>query len=166
MSTRFEKLRTLEYNRFVPADNHDARAFANLAEAVGHPIPSDYLDFLAEFPDTGVFDAEGGVVVEGIERLSGNHDGWHSIHMLYAGCSDEYYDLLAIAKRPQYDGDTPRYLLRIGENSFGNGYCLDLRPETLGKVFFWDHEHSADESGLYLVAHDFMSFVNGLEIDR
>jgi hypothetical protein len=42
---------------------------------------------------------------------------------------------------------------------------LDLRPETFGRVYFWDHEHNADETGLYLVADDFVSFVDQLKVD-
>jgi hypothetical protein len=165
MASKFENLRTLQYQPFVKTDNFDATAFTELVQVVGYPIPEHYFDFLKEFPSTGVFEVDGGVVIKGIELLSGNHDGWYSISMLYAKCSDEYYDLVNIARRPDYDGDTARYALRIGEDLLGNGYCLDLRPDTFGKVYFWDHEHSADETGLHLVAHDFVSFVNGLKMD-
>jgi SMI1-KNR4 cell-wall len=157
----FKKLHDLTYQPYIASDSHDTAVFASLSKVAGYPIPKLYVDFLSEFPNTGVFEVEGGVVIKGIEKLSGNHDGWHSITMLYAACSDKQYD----TGRPLYDGDTPRYALLIGEDVFGNAFCLDLRPDTFGKVYFWDHEHSADETGLYLVAHDFVSFVNGLEID-
>jgi SMI1 / KNR4 family (SUKH-1) len=165
MNSPFKKLHDLAYHSYVDTDNYDPVVFASLSKLAGCPIPQEYMDFLCEFPDTGVFDVEGGVVIKGIEKLSGNHDGWHSIAMLYAGCSDKQYDLMEITGRPLYDGDTPRYALLIGDDVFGNAFCLDLHPDTFGKVYFWDHEHSADEAGLYLVAHDFVSFVNGLQID-
>lgn len=165
MPSPFEKLRELGYQPFVSDDKYDSRALLNLSTVVGYSIPNIYLDFLDEFPNTGVFDAEGGVIVEGIERLSGNHDGWYSIAMLFAGCTDKRYDLIEIASRPVYDGDAPRCLLLIGDDLFGNAYCLDLRPESFGKVYFWDHEHVREETGLYLVAHDFESFVKQLQVD-
>lgn len=166
MTTLFSKLHDLAYLPYVATDSHNPAALANLSTVAGYPIPQAYMDFLREFPDTGMFDAEGGVIVEGKERLSGNHNGWHSIAMLYAACSDKRYDLIEIASRPAYDGDAPRYVLLIGDDVFGNAFCLDLRPDTFGKVYFWDHDNSNNEKqGLYLVADDFVSFVNGLQID-
>lgn len=165
MTTISQKLAALMYQPYIATDRHASAVFASLSQVAGYPIPQQYMDFLHEFPNTGMFDAEGGVVVEGKERLSGKHDGWYSIAMLYAGCTDKRYDLIKFAGRPVYDGDTPRYVLLIGGDLFGNTFCLDLRPESFGKVYFWDHEHNADETGLHLVADDFESFVNGLQID-
>lgn len=160
MARRFENLHVVAYRPYVATDHHDPAVFVSLATVNGYPLPQEYMDFLSEFPDTGMFDAEGGVVVEGKERLSGNHNGWYSIAMLYAACSDKRYDLGAIASRPVYDGDVPRYVLLVGDDVLGNMFCLDLRPETFGRVYFWDHAHSADETGLHLVADDFVSFVD------
>jgi hypothetical protein len=58
-------------------------------------------------------------------------------------------------------------MLGVGEpdDVLGNGYGLDLRPAAFGKVYFWDHEHDADETGLHLAADDFVSFVEALRID-
>jgi hypothetical protein len=166
MASQFENLRTLEYRPFVETDNFDASSFAELAGVVGYPIPEDYLSFLREFPRSGMFMIEGGdAVIHGIEKLPGSHDGFYAVGMLYARCSNENYDLLAVARRPIYDGDVPRYTLLIGDDPFGNAFCLDLRPESFGKVYFWDHEHGSDVSGLYLLAHDFVSFVNGLQVN-
>jgi hypothetical protein len=166
MASKFENLRALQYQPFVKTDNFDATAFIELTQIVGYPIPEDYLCFLREFPNSGMFMIEDGdAVIYGIEKLSGNHNGGYAVGMLYARCSNESYDLLAYARRPEYDGDVPRYALLIGDDAFGNAFCLDLRPDTFGKVYFWDHEHSADETGLHLVAHDFVSFVNGLRVD-
>jgi hypothetical protein len=165
MTTLSQKLATLLYQPYIATDRHDPAVFANLSKVAGYPIPQEYMDFLREFPNTGMFEVEGNVVVKGVERLSGNHDGWYAISMLFAGCTDKRYDLIEIAGRPAYDGDTPRHVLLIGDNEFGNTFCLDLRPESFGKVYYWDHEHGADETGLHLVAEDFVSFVNGLQVD-
>lgn len=52
-----------------------------------------------------------------------------------------------------------------GDDSFCRGYCLNLRKETFGKVYFRAHAHDADETGLHLVADDFVAFVEVLNID-
>jgi hypothetical protein len=165
MASQFENLRTLQYHPFVETDSFDASAFAELAQVAGYPIPEDYLSFLKEFPNTGMFNIEGTVGIYGLEKLPGNHDGGYALDMLYAGCSDKRYDLIEVAKNANHEEGTPSHDLPVGDNSFGNVFCLDLRPETFGKVYFWDHEHGPDVSGLYLVAHDFVSFVNGLQAD-
>lgn len=165
MPISFENLHSLAYRPYMDTDSHDPVVFAALPKVAGYPIPQDYLAFLHEFPNTGIFAAEGNVSVVGKEKLSGRHDGSYSIDMLYAACTDKRYDLIEITSRPVYDGDTPRYVLQIGDNVGGNVFCLDLRPESFGKVYFWDHEHSEGETGLHLVADDFTSFVNGLRVD-
>ena len=165
MASPFEKLHELSYLSFIPYDNHEPWLFASLSSVAGYPIPQEYMDFLHEFPNTGVFAVEGDVSIMGKEKLSAKHDGFYAIDMLFAACSDRRYDLIEIASRPAYDGDTPRYVLRIGQDLGGNAFCLDLRPETFGSVYFWDHEHGADESGLHLLANDFVSFVHGLRMD-
>ena len=165
MASLLEKLHDLTYRPYVATDSHDPAVFANLSTVAGYPIPQEYMDFLREFPNTGVFAVEGDVFIQGKEKLSGRHNGCYAIDMLFAACTDKQYDLIEITGRPDYDGDTPRYALQIGQDLGGNAFCLDLRPDSFGKVYFWDHERSADETGLYLVAHDFVSFVNGLQID-
>ncbi|MFC0677968.1 SMI1/KNR4 family protein [Lysobacter korlensis] len=163
MMTLSQKLAALMYRPYIDTDRHDPAVFANLPQIVGYPIPEEYMDFLRDFPSTGMFDVEGDVIVKGVEQLPGNHDGRYAVSMLFAACSDERYDLMEIARRPLYGGDTPRYVLQIGDNEFGNAFCLDLRRESFGKVYYWDHESGADETGLYLVADDFTSFVRGLD---
>lgn len=164
MATPFENLRALNYYSYISTDNHDPSIFASLPGIVGHALPSSYLKFLTEFPNTGMFELDNGAYVKGIEKLSGNHDSLYGLGMLFAGCSDKRYDLLQrAAKRPYYEGAFPGYMLEIGDNSGGDAFCLDLRPEKLGTVYYWDHENSSNEKkGLYLITHDFESFVNGL----
>lgn len=165
MTTVSQKLAALMYQPYIATDRHDPAVFANLSQVAGYPIPQAYMDFLHEFPNTGVFAVEGDACILGKEKLSGRHDGVYAIDMLFAACTNKRYDLIKIAGRPVYDGDTPRYVLHIGQDLGGNVFCLDLRPESFGKVYFWDHEHSSHETGLHLVADDFESFVNGLRVD-
>lgn len=164
MASSFKHLQSLMYRPYVVSDNHDPVILVDLSTVVGYPVPEEYVEFLREFPNTGVFAVEGDVFIQGKEKLSGRHNGCYAIDMLYGACSDKQYDLIEIASRPDYDGDTPRYVLQIGQDLGGNAFCLDLRPDAFGRVYFWDHEHNADETGLYLVANDFVSFLSGLQI--
>jgi len=64
MTALSEKLDELMYRSYIATDHHDPKVFENLSKVAGYPIPQEYTDFLREFPNTGMFDAEGGVVVE------------------------------------------------------------------------------------------------------
>jgi len=163
MRAPFENLEKLEYSPFIPEDEQDSRLRQELPALVGHQIPPGFLDFIRMFPNTGMFDA-GTVVVEGIERFTGNDDGTYLVNMLFASCADERYDLLEIARRPPYECSPPRYLLQIGDDGGGNSFCLDLRPETFGRVLYWDQEVCSEKSGMHLVSRDFASFVEALRL--
>jgi hypothetical protein len=160
----FEKLDELIYRPLAETDHHGPAALAGLKQVTRHRIPNEYAEFLTRYPDTGIFEAEGVVFIASDDRLSGRHDGRYAVETLYAACSDKRYDLLAIRQESLGFDSIPDDCLRIGGDSFGNAFCLDLREEAFGKVFFWDHEHASTESGLHIVAPDFAWFVNRLEL--
>lgn len=160
----FEKLDKLIYRPLVETDHHEQTALAKVEQVLGYRVPVEFAEFLKRYPDTGIFEVEGVVFIASSDRLSGHHDGRYAVEMLYAACSDSRYDLLSIRQSGLGFDLIPACYLRIGEDSFGNAFCLDLREESFGKVYFWDHEHAADKSGLHLVAADFASFVDRLEV--
>lgn len=164
MSNFSDSLQRLRYCPYIRSDN-PSNYFDNLDAALNSRVPQDYLDFLREFPWTGVFEIDGNVFVASDDKLSGRHDGHYSIDMLFAACSDKRYDLVEIAKRPVYDGDVPPYILLIGENVGGNAFGLDLRAEGFGQIYYWDHAHETDDDGLHLVAKDFSSFISSLRVE-
>lgn len=80
-----------------------------------------------------------------------------------------------------YYSRMPKSLIPIGECSGGNLICLEVKTETFGKVYFWDHENefegkkmagiiSLEESideyweNLYLVSNSLFDFLNSLKI--
>jgi len=160
----FENLDKLVYRPLVETDRHEPATLAGLSQVAGYRIPAEFVEFLSRYPDTGIFEVEGVVFIASSDRLSGNHDGRYAVETLYAACSDKRYDLLSIRQEGAGLDLIPNYCLRVGEDSFGNAFCLDLREESFGKVYFWDHEHAPDESGLHLVAPSFASFVDRLEV--
>lgn len=159
MKTISEKLKEIGYKSFIAADHYPSETLKNLSELIGRRVPDDYLRFLVEFPNTGTIGDE--IVCEGITASPWAPNGFYSIALLYASCSNSLYDLVINHRNPADAWDFGGNFLVIGDDVGGNLFCLDLKEESFGKIYFWDHEHLAAESGLYLVANDFTSFVNG-----
>jgi hypothetical protein len=69
--------------------------------------------------------------------------------------------------RRQYADQIPAYFLAIGLITGANLVCLDLRSESLGQVYVWDHEHMDDaRAGFYLTAASFGAFIESLHEAR
>jgi len=154
-----DKLKGLGYEAFLGGGNYDANTLNRLPELIGSPLPEDYLQFLAQFPNTGIFEAN--IVCAGVECAPCAADGLYPITHLYASSTRPSSDLLGLRKMQE---EGTRYLLFIGVDVFGNYFCLDLRRESFGKIYFWFHEERLDK-GLYLLADDFTSFINSLRAD-
>jgi hypothetical protein len=147
MCQSFANLKALRYYPYGPIEGQPVDTAARLSAMLSGSVPEDYLSFLREFPNTGMFDIDGTVGI-----------GAFGLDMLFASCADKRCDLVEIASRPVYEGDMPRDFLMIGDNGFGNAFGLDLRPGTFGRVFYWDH----DDGALHLVAPSFSEFVINL----
>jgi hypothetical protein len=80
---------------------------------------------------------------------------------LFASSSGSGEDVLAVRREDQADLEIPPYLLLIGGDLFGDYYCMDLRAESFGKIYFWDHQELTEHS-LSLVGNDFRSFIGNL----
>jgi SMI1/KNR4 family protein SUKH-1 len=152
-----DKLQELKYVQFVETDRYDSKQSANFADDLGHPVPDDYLEFLTSYPGTGCFDVS--VVGYGLEHAPCASEGWYPLTLFYAACSDKRYDLLNF--RQNHLDDFPPHLLVIGDDVGGNFFCLDLRKETLGRVYFRFHDEEI-ENGLYLLADSFTAFILSL----
>lgn len=157
-----ELLHGLDYGPIFDTDTNNAALVDELTKVAGGSLPEEYVAFLRQAPVAGMFGGDGAVFVHSAERLSGTPDGHFAVDFLYATCSKASYDVLALASHPDGEDGIPKYLLQIGGDLSGNAFCLDLRNATFGKVYFWDHEHGADGTGLHLVASDFEAFVNSL----
>jgi hypothetical protein len=160
----FDRLQESQYMPFVESDKFGASEFAGLHELVGQPIPSDYADFLAARPSSGMFELEDTVYIHSKDRLSGRHDGNYAVSMLYAACSDKRYDLREVWLKTDRR-EFPPYFIQFGDNLFGNLFVVDLRPDTFGQVLFWDHEHEPGETGLHFVALNVRDFIDRLQCD-
>jgi len=160
MSLISDKLNDIGYRPLVGTDQQDSSILENLPEIICYPLPADYLQFLSEFPITGNFDAD--IVCLGVESAPSAPDNIYPITLLYAGCSNSRNDLL---KLRNMQCEIPLYLLIIGNDDGGNYFCLDLRAVSHGRVYFLFHEEEV-ETGLYLLANDFTSFIGTLRRDQ
>jgi hypothetical protein len=157
----FEKLEALRYRRIVKADRHDPAQFELLGEITGFAIPPDYAEFLRRYPDSGRFEVRGGACVRSRGLLLAGRGERLGVALLYAGCSIDDCDLFEIRQEQQRDaGDfVPLEFLPIGEDARGNEFCLALREDEAGRVFYLDQ----DEPTPVLVAESFSAFIDALE---
>ncbi|MDA8327587.1 MAG: SMI1/KNR4 family protein [Betaproteobacteria bacterium] len=156
MTDVVSKLKALGYR---PLKDGAGKSSSHLefSDQIGFPLPDDYRAFLSAFPETGVFDRQ--VAFSGSERSPWAADGREVLEVLYARCPDPSNDLFML--RTQYADQIPAHFLPIGQVTGANLLCLDLRNESLGQVYVWDHEHMDDaRGGFYLVANGFSAFVD------
>lgn len=156
MFSMAEKLIKAGYRPLINTDDFDSITLKTLPETIGYSVPDDYLQFVIDFPNTGIFDDD--VLCSGIDPAPCAPDRLYPITLLYASCSTDYCDLL---KLRDIQCEIPQHFLIIGNDDSGNYFCLDLREESLGNVYFLFHEEEI-ETGLYLLANDFTSFIGSL----
>lgn len=154
MSAISHKLNELGYKPFGDASEHDTETWAKLPELVGRDIPSDYLQFLKDFPGTGIFGTD--IVCKGQESAPCATDKLYSISLLYASSSRPAHDVL---KLHLMSSEIPNHLLVIGDNDGGDYFCLDLERASFGRVYYFFQE----ERGLYLLARNFSEFILSLQ---
>jgi hypothetical protein len=73
-----------------------------------------------------------------------------------------YYLLHAIRV---YEDRMPQELIPIGEDAFGNCFCLAVAGPYEGAILFWEHEEEREPPSYYnieFIAKDFNSFLSSL----
>jgi SMI1-KNR4 cell-wall len=160
MSNISHKLSELDFRQLTPfTDTSSDISYVEKLASKGYLLPDDYREFLLHCPLTGVFDRQ--IVFSGKEKSPWAADGLEVLETLYGKCSIPQNDLLKV--HDQFVDQLPLNFLAIGEVTGANLVCLSLRKDSFGKVYVWDHEHSASEpAGLYLAADSFTEFVNSL----
>jgi hypothetical protein len=122
--------------------------------AIAVKLPDDHRQFLLEIGGAVFI----GVYVRPIETRPDCGD-LEVFEILYGGKDDTSYGLWR--NRATYEDRLPETMIPIGENTFGDQFCLAIKGRERGKVFFWDH----DSAKVYLTAESFEDFLNRLEPD-
>jgi hypothetical protein len=153
-----EKLEQLSYEPMPSAARsaYDHDTLARLPELVGFALPEDYVQFLREFPRTGMLNA----YCAGLERAPWAPDALYPVDELYASSSRPLVDLLG-RRQEQPSRGTPLYLLEIGGGLPRASICLDLRDGSFGNIYYWCRDVSVGK-GLFLLARDFTAFIRHL----
>ena len=125
--------------------------------ALGVQLPEQYRQFLVAHngarldPDEVIFPGESEPFTF-LEQLFGLHNGADSLD----------------AVRANVEGYVPDDAIAFAEDHGGNLFCLGLRGNYRGRVFFWHHEHSrpgvtrGDWHGMTLLAESFTIFLAAL----
>ncbi len=116
--------------------------------SLGTTLPPPYRKFLLE---------HNGGSIDGAAEIAEIRD-FHGIH------GGPEYSCLKPPSQFKYV-HFPQNILPIGEDPFGNCFCILLTGNDKGAVCFWDHECSENpEDGIHLLAPDFDSFLRGVAI--
>ena len=127
---------------------------------LGVDLPEDYASFLAEFPETGMFDRQVGFRGRNPTPWEGR-DGVASLETLYGRCDIDTLDIISI--RSSYLEEFGPRLLVIGQVTGANEVCMSCDGEDKGRIYVWDHEHYGDPADAFYPAFDhFSDLINGL----
>jgi hypothetical protein len=143
----------------------DERTIAKFESSIGSPLPADYRAFLKttnggqvhkansciSFPDEDHPFGLKEVIVEYFYNLVGTG----------ASTLELDYEFLSMKSR------IPEEVISIGKDGMGNLILLQISGETIGCVFFWDHESEGCQGGdlwdnIYFLAAGFSDFCERL----
>ena len=140
---------------------------AHLEQKVEGEFPDDYRSFLLK--------CNGGYIESNVEYISSftSKPSEFCISSVGGVRHDEpifSLDSMLVA----YHGRIPSDLFWIMSDPCDNAYCIGLRGENFGQIFFWDHEYEPVKSNwdggiessgnTTLIADSFSKFIDGLQI--
>jgi hypothetical protein len=154
------KLIELGYHTFREMERGVEALPGSELKRLGIVLPDDYSAFLAEFPETGMFDRQVGF--RGREPTPWNRrTGVAVLETLYGRCDIGSFDIISV--RHQYLEDFGPSYLAIGEVRGVNKVCLSCAGRDRGQIYVWDHEHFGDPRDAFYPAFDsFSDLINGL----
>lgn len=126
-------------HRFPPAAEGSV---VQLEERIGHRLPPAYRDYLRE---------------QGGGRVENNAEALNTI--LGIGDLPDWADIEYVLDLTQEM--VPSWLFPVARDEYGNLYCLSLRDEDSGAVWFWNHEE--EDGNLTLKAPDWCTFLESVE---
>lgn len=151
--------------KLPPAPREKVRHFE---QAIGARLPDDYREFLIR--------CNGGSLGGSVCFAGPTPDGQPGdacIHHIGGFRKESYFSLEETRDIYQEGEDRiPEELIWIMDDPFGNAFCLGVKGEHRGRVYFWDHENEPDPEqwdrrvetagNIELLANTFTDFIAGL----
>lgn len=140
----------------------DENYIIRLEDILGTALPSDYRDFLLEFPFVGLcFESERDlpIAVQAIDSSPGAPDGIYEVSYLFSRSNNKTVDLISINSNK--NSDLSEYLI-FANTSLAAVYGMGIAPNNYGHIFYisWDD----GEFDYPLIARSFTEFVDRLII--
>ncbi len=120
----------------IPLTNDEIVA---IEQSLGVFLPADYVEFLTSIGGGGFIGAYAGA--RPIQNRKGHI---HEIIDKFYGSKNERLYRLA-DEIMLFKDRIPAELMPIGENAFGDQFCLGIKGQERGKVYIWDHEDGRTE---------------------
>ena len=117
-------------------------------------LPKEYKVFLLEY--------NGGDADPNVFSISDEH-GESALNILYGlDAVSEYDDLSNVFD--SLEGELPRELLSIGDDSGGNQICIGVSGKYVNKIYIWMHDVEEDEhmANVFLLSGNFNEFLASL----
>ena len=135
---------TIAFKRSRPITATDIASFE---QAAGIELPGQYRDFLLQYnaakPETNIFAIPGGSNQSGV---------------------NEFIPLEKIlVESKNVDGVDCRFIA-VGWTEGGNYICIDL--DSVGEVFFWDHEQPSDRLRLARSWNEFLQMLQPFDVSK
>ena len=149
-----------------PADPADVEAFLQVAglRAVCGP---DYIDFLMNYLE---FHPAQGVVVSGVLNCIpgySDEDGYLAMASIFTTSEKEHhnpYPVIDYYRDRIAPGSVP-----IGDDAYGNLFCMSVQEDTAGQIWFWTHDRGGPEDyspeTMHFVAKDFGDLLARLQVE-
>lgn len=161
MSVFTEKMAALGYRPLRDYDQPEYDVGTALSGLVDVALPAAYLEFLREYPITGVFDVS--VDCHAVMPSAVAKDSFYHLSGLFSYCSIDSENVVELRRSPLGAWDFGPEFLAIGDNTFGNFFCLKLTGDDAGAVYYWEHDHAEGEECMFLVAPTFTNFIERLQ---
>ena len=123
---------------------------------LGFDIPPEYKIFLLK--------TNGGIPYPGSVKYDGEY--YDCVAYFYSAGNDNSSNDL-FRNLEEYRGVVPSHYLAIAESPGGNLYCLSLKNEDYGSVYFWEHDEAnydgeTREENMILLAPSLTKFIDEL----
>jgi hypothetical protein len=140
------------YNSFEPLGQSDIKVFE---EKIGHRLPEDYLQFLLKH--------NGGFCKPDFFKYKKGTSGekYGGVGM-FLGITDEKDQYAIFRYKIELQDEIPPNLLPIADDGVGNGLCISIYGDDIGRIYYRRHGINPSEGNVFFVANSFNELLESL----